>query len=118
MAMYIYLELGKMKAFDEKYFLEIAKQKIKFTKWLNVQSIMLILLHKKKKIVCVSLAYLCKSIYSEFGIKSYISTPNGGDKHIYNIIQFSDGKNIKADLQQDLSNIQTKSRTTSFCTRV
>ena len=69
---------------------------------------------QKKKIVCVSLTYLCKSIYSEFGIKSYISTPNGGDKHIYNIIQFSDGKNIKADLQQDLSNIQTKSRTTSF----
>ena len=58
---------------------------------------------QKKKIVCVSLTYLCKSIYSEFGIKSYISTPNGGDKHIYNIIQFSDGKNIKADLQQDLS---------------
>ena len=31
-------------------FLEIAKQKIKFTKWLNVQSIMLILLHKKRKL--------------------------------------------------------------------
>ena len=114
MAMYIYLELGKMKAFDEKYFFGNSKTKDKIYKMAKCAKYTVDSVAQKKKIVCVSLTYLCKSIYSEFGIKSYISTPNGGDKHIYNIIQFSDGKNIKADLQQDLSNIQTKSRTTSF----
>lgn len=114
MAMYIYLELGKMKAFDEKYFFGNSKTKDKIYKMAKCAKYNVDSVAQKKKIVCVSLAYLCKSIYSEFGIKSYISTPNGGDKHIYNIIQFSDGKKIKADLQQDLSNIQTKSRTTSF----
>ncbi len=98
MAMYIYLELGKMKAFDEKYFFGNSKIKDKIYKMAKYAKYNVDSVAQKKKIVCVSLTYLCKSIYSEFGIKSYISTPNGGDKHIYNIIQFSDGKNIKADL--------------------
>ena len=50
MAMYIYLELGKMKAFDEKYFFGNSKTKDKIYKMANVQSIMLILLHKKRKL--------------------------------------------------------------------
>lgn len=113
-AKYIYIQLGKEKAFDERYFFGNKKTRKKIytlaeqTKY-NTEKVA-----KDKRIICVSLTYLFRDILKEFGINSV----TGEDGiHKYPIICLKNGRLIKADLQLDLCNIQTRSRTEHFGTR-
>lgn len=114
MAMYIYLELGKLKAFDEKYFFANNKTKTKIYSLAQASKNNVEEIAKKKKIICVTLSYLYKEILSEFGISCDVSTPSTSNDHVFPIINFTNGTSIIADLQQDLHYIQTKSRTKNF----
>ncbi len=113
-AKYIYIKLGKEKAFDERYFFGNTKVKRQMyqmaerTKY-NTDSVA-----KNRKIICVSLSYLYRDILKEFGINSIVTSE--GD-HKYGIIILKDGTKIKADLQLDLCNIQTKCKTEYFGTK-
>ena len=112
-ALYIYLELGKIKSFDEKYYFgnhQTMKKIYNLSKRSerNIEEIA-----QQKKLICVSLTHLYCNILKEFGISAVASTPEEGG-HIYPIIMTKNGKVIKADLQLDLENIQTKSRLEHF----
>ena len=68
-------------------------------------------------IVCKSLAYICEYILKNLGINIKTeSIKQYGDRcaHIYNTITSNDGKEYMIDLQQDLQNIQSHSRTEYF----
>lgn len=111
-AMYIYLELGKMKSFDEKYLFGDKKTKEKMRKLSKLKRHRIDDIAKNKKVVCITISELYKRLLKEFGIKSKIK--RNCNKHEYIHIILSNGEYIVADLQQDLYNIQTKSRTKNF----
>lgn len=113
-AMYIYLELGKIKSSDERYLFGNSKTKEKLYKLYERNKRNTECIVKDKKVVCVTMSVLYKKILKEFGINCFISEPCPPDKHVYPVIVLSNGKYIEADLQQDLHNIQTKSRTKYF----
>lgn len=113
-AMYIYLELGKRKVFDERFFLANKKDKEKIKKRHKVFGLNMDEVVKNRRIVCKSLSTLYKDVLNAFGIKAYNEKVNNDDSHICNLIRFSDKTMIVADLQQDLYNIQTRSKTKHF----
>lgn len=114
-AKYIYIELGKEKAFDEKYFFGNSKTRRQIYKLAEQTNHFTDSVVKNKKIICVSLTYLYRDILKDFGINSIVA--EDGD-HKYPIILLKDKMQmIKADLQQDLYNIQTKSKMQYFGTR-
>lgn len=121
MARYIYIELGKIKAFDKKYYFGNSKTREKIYKLSirnrrNVDSLV-----KKRELICVTISYLYKAVLKEFGIDSYVEIygedkqPKNGE-HMYSIIRLKDGRLIKADLQSDLKNVQTGMKTQFFGT--
>lgn len=112
-ALYIYVELGKMKSFDERYYYGNSETKRKIYKLAEKQQKNVDEIASQRKIICVSLTHLYCSILKEFGIDAIASTP-GEDGHIYPIIITKSKKRVEADLQLDLGNIQTKSRLESF----
>ena len=112
-ALYIYIELGKMKSFDEKYYFGNSSTKKKIYSLAQKEEKNPDLLASKKKLICVSLTHLYINILKEFGIEAIASMPDEGG-HIYPIIRQKNGQKFKADLQQDLENIQTKSRLQNF----
>ncbi len=109
-ALHIYITIGKQKAFDEKYYFgdsetakkieQLAKRSIRHPEEFV----------PKRKIVCISISYLYKDILREFGINASVIKPDNEDKHVLPVIKLKDGRKIKADIQQDLYLIQTKSR--------
>lgn len=114
-AKYIYVELGKEKAFDEKYFFGNSKTRRQIYKLAEQTKHNTDTVAKNKKIICVSLTYLYRDILKEFGINSVVAEDGN---HKYPIILLNDKMQmIKADLQLDLYNIQTKSKTQYFATR-
>ena len=113
-AKYIYIQLGKQKAFDEKYFFGNSKTRKKIYKLAEQNKIDSEQASKNKKIICVSLSYLYRDILREFGINSVIAEEM---EHKYPIIVLKNGKRIRADLQLDLYNIHTKSKTKYFGTK-
>ncbi len=113
-AKYIYIQLGKQKAFDEKYFFGNSKTRKKIYKLAEQNKIDSEQASKNKKIICVSLSYLYRDILKEFGINSVIAEEM---EHKYPIIVLKNGKRIRADLQLDLYNIHTKSKTKYFGTK-
>ena len=114
LAKYIYIQLGKEKAFDERYFFGNRETKNKIYKMAEETRKNTDKVAQNKKIICVSLSYLYKDILEEFGINSIIAIE--GD-HKYPIICLNNGMMIKADLQLDLYNIQTQSKTKYFGTK-
>lgn len=113
-ALYIYIELGKIKAFDERYFFGNSETKKKMVKKARTGFKNMDELASKKKITCITLTKLYCDILKEFNIDAYESQPTMEDDHIYPIIRFKKGKNCIADLQSDLTNIQTRSRLSGF----
>lgn len=111
-ALYIYIELGKRKSFDEKYYFGNSKSKNKIYKLANDSRRNQNL--KNRKIICVSLSYMYQSILNEFGIDCMINKQGNDDLHIYPSVITKNKRLIKADLQLDLENIQTKSRIRNF----
>lgn len=112
-ALYIYIELGKKKSFDEQYYFGNSETKRKIYDLAQRQERDVDKTASKRKIICVSLTHLYCSILKEFDIFAVPSTPEEGG-HIYPIIITTGKKTIVADLQLDLENIQTKSRLQHF----
>ena len=111
-ALYIYVELGKMKSFDEKYYFGNSSMKKKMKRLNDLKTKNIDEIAKKRKIVCYTLSRLYSSILEEFGIKSFIERID--TDHTYTKIVTQSGKIFKADLQLDLQFIQTKSRLRRF----
>lgn len=112
-ALYIYVELGKIKSFDEQYFFGNSETRRKIYDLAQRQERDIDKTANQRKIICVSLTHLYCSILKEFDIFAVPSTPEEGG-HIYPIIATKGKKTIVADLQLDLENIQTKSRLQHF----
>ena len=115
-ALYIYVELGKIKSFDETYYFGNSATQKKIYSLAKAEEKNADQLAKKKKLICVSLTHLYIHIAKEFGIDVISSMPEEGG-HIYPIIKTKNGQRMHADLQRDLENIQTKSRLQHFYQR-
>lgn len=112
-ALYIYVELGKMKSFDERYYFGNSETQRKIYDLAERQERNVDKIAGQRKLICVSLTHLYCSILKEFGIYAMASTPEEGG-HIYPIVMTKSKKAFIADLQLDLENIQTKSRLEHF----
>lgn len=111
-ALYIYVELGKMKSFDEKYYFGNNKTRQKLQRIHNGRTNNIDEIAQKRKIVCYTLSCLYSSILKEFGIESFVERLE--TDHTYTKIVTKSGEIFKADLQLDLQFIQTKSRLRKF----
>ena len=112
-ALYLYIELGKIKSFDEKYYYGNSENQKKIYALSQKQEKNLNEVAQKRKIICVSLTHLYCNLLQEFGINAKSSVPDETG-HIYPIITKKDGTSFNVDLQLDLENIQTKSRLEHF----
>ncbi len=110
MALHIYITIGRKKAFDEKYFFGDKATTEKIEQLANRAKKNPEEFVPKRKIVCISISYLYKDILKEFGIDASVIRPDNEDKHVLPAIKLKDGRKIKADIQQDLYLIQTRSR--------
>ena len=110
MALHIYITIGRKKAFDEKYFFGDKATTEKIEQLANRAKKNPEEFVPKRKIVCISISYLYKYILKEFGIDASVIRPDNEDKHVLPAIKLKDGRKIKADIQQDLYLIQTRSR--------
>lgn len=115
-AMFIYLYLGKRKVFDERYFLGNRKEKdriIKENKKIKIDEII-----EKRRVVCLTLSKLYERLLRYFDVKAERLSldENDKDNHVCNKIKLSDGTSLIVDLQRDLNNIQTHSKTKQFGT--
>lgn len=113
-ALYIYVELGKTKSFDERYYFGNTQTRRKIYQLAQSQKGKIDEIARGRKIICVSLTYLYCSVLREFGLEAYPSVVDKEDEHMKPIIRTKSGKTFVADLQQDLENIQTRSRLEHF----
>lgn len=113
-ALYAYITLGKMKSFDERYFLGNIFTRRKTIDEAKKDRKDIDKVAKKRKVVCVTLSYLYREILESLGIKNFIEQDNEFDDHINNVIVLRNGKAIIADLQLDLYCIHTKMRPRFF----
>jgi len=116
-AKYIYIELGKIKSYDEKYFFGNSKTRNKIYRLAKSTPNRINETMKKRRVVCVSLSYLYRELLKRFDIKSYINYPDIEGDHVNVTICLNDGTNVKADLQLDLPMIQTNMKTRYFGTK-
>lgn len=114
-ARYAYIILGKEKSYDEEFWFANSKTKQKIFKAKHSTKINFDKLMKNDKVVCTSIAKIYSVILTQMGIENYMERPDLSDEHIYVILNI-DGKRILADLQRDLSNIQSNRKTTYFGT--
>lgn len=110
MALHIYITIGRKKAFDEKYFFGNRETRKKMEKLADRARTNTEEVAQKRKIVCLSISYLYKDILKKFGIGATILKIDDADNHVFPVINLKDGRRIKADIQQDLHLIQTRSR--------
>ena len=113
-AFYVYVELGKIKAFDERYYFGNSQTRRKIYRLAQSQKNRIDEIARERKIICVSLTYLYCSILREFGIEAFNSVVDKEEEHMKPIIKMKSGRILVADLQQDLENIQTRSRIEHF----
>lgn len=112
-ALYIYITLGKIKSFDEKYYYGNSETKKKIYRLAEKEKHSENAMVEKKKLICVSLTYLYCDILKEFEIKA-IGRQEEEWEHVYPIILLKNGTTVMADLQLDLENIQSKSKLRYF----
>ena len=108
---YLYIELGKLVSFDERYWKGNSKTKkkiyrVSFRKRIED-------LKADRRIICVSLARMFQELLAEIGVKATLYQPDPEDPHINNIVEI-DRKQYVMDLQRDLEYIQTNRRTQHF----
>jgi len=112
-ARYVYIQLGKLFTFDEKYWLGNAKSKKKiYTRSMNGK-VDIRDIKRKNKAICVSISKTYKQLLEQIGICSEIIKEDYDDPHVFCTI-FVDGNMYKADLQRDLKYIQVQRRTRHF----
>ncbi|MCI8760601.1 MAG: hypothetical protein HFJ34_05750 [Clostridia bacterium] len=112
-ALYLYVELGKMKSFDENYYFGNSQTRRRIYDLAEKLENNIEEIARKRKIICVSLTHLYCNIAREFGIYAVASSPEEGG-HINPIVRTKNRGTFVADLQLDLENIQTKSRLQHF----
>ena len=109
-ALYIDIELGRMKEFDEHYYFGNSKDIRRVMNEAVRNSENPDKISKKRKIICVTMAHLYKAILEDFGIQSRVVTKlfeNGQIEHMANIIDLKSGKSISVDAQLDMFRVQT-----------
>lgn len=114
--LYVYITLGKMKCTDERIYWgneKSAKEVINQTK---EDCKDLDILARKKKLTCISISYLYKEILNRLGIECSIVNLDEHSFHVKNVIRLNSGRGLLVDLQQDLSNIQSKRKLEYFKT--
>lgn len=111
-ARYIYLQLGKLVTFDEKYWLGNSRTRQRIYK--SARKVQDFKDMKDNKVICVSLSNLYNGLLRKFGIEAEAVRAEDGI-HVYTIFQI-DGIEYEADLQRDLKFIQAHRRTRSFGT--
>lgn len=98
-ALYIYIELGKMKSFDERYFFGNSKLVRQSEREAVEDSGNIDKIVGKRKILCITMTHLYKAILAEFGIESEIiteMTERNTIDHMTNMIKLKSGKKIRA----------------------
>lgn len=120
-ARYIYIELGKQRRFDTRYYYGNTSTRKRIYEKAQASRLKPNIIRNKKTIICVTLSEVYKNALKQIGIDCEI-VPNGifGDKHVIPIVTLNDEKRgklrIRADLQQDLEAIQTGMSTVEFGT--
>jgi len=115
---YVYLDLGSRLSFDEDFYFGNSKSKKEI--YMNQNSKNKEALEKcmkQNKAICKSMAYILEYILKAFGININTVVMDEYEKkypHVYNIIVLSDGRRFAIDIQDDIRNIQSHSRTKSF----
>jgi len=113
---YVYIDLGKKMTFDLNFAFgdEDMKEYIYKHCFYNLED--LNGFFKNKTIICKSLAFLLEYILKELDIK--ITSVNceeiNGYNHVYNVITLKNNSVFAVDLQRDLENIQSHSKTKYF----
>ena len=109
-ALYIYIELGKMKSSDERYYFGNSKMVRQAEKEALSDSSNPDKIAGKRKILCITMTHLYKAILADFGIESEIiteMTERNTIDHMTNIIELKNGKKKLADAQLDMYRVQT-----------
>lgn len=109
-ARYIYLQLGKLFTFDEKYWLGNSKTRRMIYK--SAKRIQTPKDLKNNKVICVSLTNMYNSLLQKMGIEAE-AVHAEDDLHVYTIFKI-DGVEYEADLQRDMKFIQAHRKTRSF----
>ena len=109
-ARYIYLQLGKLFTFDEKYWLGNSKTRRMIYK--SAKRIQTPKDLKNNKVICVSLTNMYNSLLQRMGIEAE-AVHAEDDLHVYTIFKI-DGVEYEADLQRDMKFIQAHRKTRSF----
>lgn len=109
-ARYIYLQLGKLFTFDEKYWLGNSKTRRMIYK--SAKKIQTPKDLKNNKVICVSLTNTYNSLLQRMGIEAE-AVHAEDDLHVYTIFKV-DGVEYEADLQRDMKFIQAHRKTRSF----
>ena len=114
---YVYLDLGKRFSFDKRFYAGNSSQKRAAYSDSGLfdapeQSM------ASGIIICKTSSRIVEAVLRALGVKTNCYTVyDDTDKqhpHVYNICQLKDGRLISLDLQQDLNNIQSHSRTKFF----
>ena len=120
-ARYIYIELGKQRRFDTRYYYGNTSTRKRIYNEAQLARSNPKKLRNKRTIICVTLSEIYKRALEQVGIDCDV-VQNGtfGDKHVIPVVTLNDeirGKmRIRADLQQDLEAIQTGMETVEFGT--
>ena len=109
-ARYIYLQLGKLFTFDEKYWLGNSKTRKMIYK--SARKIHTPKDLKSNKVICVSLTNTYNSLLQRIGIEAE-AVHAEDDLHVYSIFKI-DGVEYEADLQRDMKFIQAHRKTRLF----
>lgn len=109
-ARYIYLQLGKLFTFDEKYWLGNSKTRRMIYK--SAKKIQTPKDLKNNKVICVSLTNTYNSLLQRMGIEAE-AVHAEDDLHVYTIFKIG-GVEYEADLQRDMKFIQAHRKTRSF----
>ena len=109
-ARYIYLQLGKLFTFDEKYWL--GNSKTRRTIYRAAKKVHSPKDLKSNKVICVSISNTYISLLEKMGIEAE-AVHAEDDLHVYTIFKV-DGVEYEADLQRDMKFIQANRKTRSF----
>ena len=120
-ARYIYIELGKQRAFDTRYYYGSSSEKKRVYKQSLLERTKPEDLRNKRTILCTTLSELYKIALNEVGIKCQIVPYRCSyDDHVLPVVFLADEEKgtvkIRADLQQDMEFIQTGMSTAEFGT--
>ena len=120
-ARYIYIELGKQRRFDTRYYYGNTSTRRRIYREAQLARSNPRKLRNKRTIICVTLSEIYRSALEQVGIECEV-VQNGtvGDKHVIPVVTLNDeirgSMRIRADLQQDLEAIQTGMSTVEFGT--